>query len=51
MWPEIVARLPRFGSAVLTGLDANGDPVSVRCQPTVDHQALVLRGAAVPPPQ
>jgi hypothetical protein len=47
MWPEIVARLPRFGSAVLTGLDANGDPVSVRCQPTLDHRALVLR-VAVP---
>jgi hypothetical protein len=43
MWPEIVARLPRFSSAVLTGLDRDGDPVSVRCQPTPDQQARVLR--------
>jgi hypothetical protein len=43
MWPEVVKRLPRFSSAVLTGLDASGDPVSLRCQPTLDHQAQVLR--------
>ena len=43
MWPEVVKRLPRFASAVLTGLDASGDPVSLRCQPTVDHQARLLR--------
>lgn len=42
MWPEIVKRLPRFASAVLTGLDASGDPVSVRCRPTPDHHAQVL---------
>jgi hypothetical protein len=47
MWPEIAARLPRFSSAVLTGLDSGGDPVSVRCHPTLDHQAQVLR-VAVP---
>ena len=43
MWPEIVTRLPRYSSAVLTGLDHGGDPVSVRCQPTLDQQAHVLR--------
>jgi hypothetical protein len=43
MWGEIARRLPRFSSAVLTGLDYGGDPVSVRCQPTLDHQAQVLR--------
>jgi hypothetical protein len=43
MWPELVRRLPRFSSAVLTGLDASGYPVSVRCHPTVDQQAQVLR--------
>ena len=47
MWPEIVKRLPRFASAVLTGLDRDGDPVSLRCQPTLDHHAQVLR-VAVP---
>jgi hypothetical protein len=43
MWAEIVARLPRCASAVLTGLDAGGDPLSIRCQPTLDQQAQVLR--------
>jgi hypothetical protein len=47
MWPELVRRLPRFSSAVLTGLDASGHPVSVRCHPTPDQQAQVLR-VAVP---
>lgn len=47
MWPEITRRLSHFASAVLTGLDAAGDPVSVRCQPTLDHHARVLR-VAVP---
>jgi hypothetical protein len=47
MWPEITRRLPRFASAVLTGLDSGGEPVSVRCQPTLDHHAQVLR-VAVP---
>jgi hypothetical protein len=42
MWREIARRLPRFSSAVLTGLDGGGDPVSVRCQPTLDHHAQVL---------
>jgi hypothetical protein len=42
MWPEIVARLPRFASAVLTGLDASGEPVSLRCRPTLDYHARVL---------
>ena len=45
MWPELLRRLPRFPSAVLTGLDASGRPVSVRCQPTPDQQAQVLRVA------
>jgi hypothetical protein len=43
MWAEIVRRLPRFSSAVLTGLDSSGHPVSVRCRPTLDRQAQVLR--------
>jgi hypothetical protein len=47
MWPEITRRLPRFASAVLTGLDRSGDPVSVRCHPTLDHHTQVLR-VAVP---
>jgi hypothetical protein len=47
MWAEITRRLPGFASAVLSGLDAAGDPVSVRCRPALDHHAQVLR-VAVP---
>jgi hypothetical protein len=43
MWPELVRRLPRFSSAVLTGLDTKGYPVSVRCHPTPNQPAQVLR--------
>jgi len=55
MWGEIVTRLPRFASAVLTGLDSGGDPVSLRCRPTLDHhaqlwklQSFLLRGTLEP---
>lgn len=43
MWPDTAARLSRFSSAVLTALDSGGDPVSLRCLPTLDHDAEVLR--------
>jgi hypothetical protein len=47
MWPDIARHLPRFSSAVLTGLDGGGDPVSVRCRPIPDRRARILR-VAVP---
>jgi hypothetical protein len=43
MWRELAKRLKGFPNAVLTGLDASGDPVSFRCRPILDHQAQVLR--------
>ncbi len=43
MWDEIVRLLPRFESAVLTGVDADGYPYSVRCKPAVDSSARLLR--------
>ena len=51
MWDEIVKHLAGFESAVLTGLDAEGYPYSVRCRPRADPVRRVLRirlPAAVP---
>ena len=43
MWDEIGRLLPGFESAVLTGLDADGYPYSVRCRPWADSTTRVLR--------
>lgn len=43
MWDEIAEHLPDFKSAVLTGLDADGYPYSVRCRPYTDPVRRVLR--------
>lgn len=43
MWDKIVQGLPKFSSAVLTGLDADGYPFSLRCQPEIDHARQVIR--------
>jgi hypothetical protein len=43
VWDEIVKHLPAFESAVLTGLDAEGYPYSVRCRPYIDPVRQVLR--------
>ena len=43
MWDEIVEHLPDFGSAVLTGLDPEGYPYSVRCRPDPDARVLRVR--------
>jgi hypothetical protein len=42
MWGEIEKYLPQFSSAVLTAVDAQGYPVSVRCQPRPDATAQIL---------
>lgn len=39
MWDKILPLLPEFSSAVLSLSDANGHPVSVRCQPRADSAA------------
>ncbi len=36
MWAEINRYLPRFKSAVLSGLEAEGRPFSLRCRPQPD---------------
>lgn len=43
MWNDILQHLPDFGSVVLTGVDAEGYPFSVRCRPRTDEGARVLR--------
>jgi len=37
MWAEIAQTLPSYCSAVLTGVDANGYPFSIRCRPQIDQ--------------
>jgi hypothetical protein len=43
VWDDVKKHLPDFESAVLTGVDAEGYPFSVRCQPETDDAAEVLR--------
>jgi hypothetical protein len=44
MWDEIMEHLPDFQSAVLTGVDTEGYPFSVRCWPYPDPTGVeVLR--------
>ena len=43
MWDDIVRHLPDFESAVLTGLDPEGYPYSVRCRPRTDPVGRTLR--------
>jgi hypothetical protein len=43
VWDEIVEHLAGFESAVLTGVDAEGYPYSVRCRPRADPVGRVLR--------
>jgi hypothetical protein len=42
MWPEIVKSLGKFPSAVLTGVDRDGYPFSMRCNPQIDESRRVL---------
>jgi hypothetical protein len=43
VWPEIRRYLRRFRSAVLSGGDSTGYPVSIRCKPEPDEQLNLLR--------
>ncbi len=45
MWDEIVRLLPEFPRAVLTGRDADGYPVSLRCRPQPEPSGQILRVA------
>lgn len=42
MWADLVKQLKSFPSAVLTGLDAEGYPFSIRCIPQPDRAQEVL---------
>lgn len=43
MWTEIVKEMADFSSAVLTSVDASGYPFSIRCKPSPEPVAQVLR--------
>lgn len=43
MWDEVTKGLAQFPDAVLTGVDADEYPLSIRCQPQVDTPNQVLR--------
>ena len=43
MWAEIRRHLRGFSSPVLTGVDGDGYPVSIRCAPELDDTQRVLR--------
>jgi hypothetical protein len=47
-WARVMAHLPEYRSAVLTGLDTQGYPYSVRCHPRPDAASQVLRISAAP---
>ncbi len=43
MWADIVRETATFASGVLSGIDAQGFPCSLRCTPCPDEGAQVLR--------
>lgn len=47
-WDEMIRLLPEFRGAVLTGLDGDGFPYSIRCQPMPDDATRLVR-VHVPP--
>lgn len=51
MWTDIIKHLPNFDSAVLSGVDANNYPFSLRCVPQPDptRQLLAIQIPAYAP--
>jgi hypothetical protein len=43
MWADVRRHLQGFSSPVLTGVDADGYPFSIRCAPELDESKQVLR--------
>lgn len=43
MWDEIVKNLAKYSSAVLSGIDANSYPFSIRCRPVTNQAQHALR--------
>ncbi len=48
MWDKVVQNLALYPSAVLTGVDADGYPFSIRCKPEIDAAQQVLRIQTAP---
>ena len=42
MWASIVRHIPSFASAVLSAIDPDGYPASVRCRPRLERAAGLL---------
>jgi hypothetical protein len=42
MWPEMIKHLQAYPNAVLTGLDAQSYPFSIRCSPQIDESCQLL---------
>lgn len=43
MWDKIDKNLKKYSSTVLTAIDGQGSPYSIRCTPIVDQQQQILR--------
>ncbi len=43
MWHELVKEMADFTSSVVTGIDASGYPLSVRCKSDPDEATQVVR--------
>lgn len=43
MWDKVTRHLAKYPSAILTGIDSQGYPYSVRCVPQTDSAQQVLR--------
>ncbi|HEX2619207.1 MAG TPA: hypothetical protein VHL11_03640 [Phototrophicaceae bacterium] len=43
MWDKVIDSLPQYPSAVLTGLNPEGYPFSLRCTPQLDSDRQALR--------
>jgi hypothetical protein len=43
MWDKVLKHLVKYPSAVLTGIDGEGYPTSVRCSPEADSGRKVLK--------
>jgi hypothetical protein len=43
MWDKVLKHLPEYQTGVLTGIDAEGYPYSLRCKPQIDTTQQILR--------
>jgi len=43
IWDDIIKLMADYDETIITGVDGNGYPVSVRCKPQLDHDARIVR--------